>query len=70
MGKSKNKSKMKTHRAAAKRFKVTGSGKLMRRQGFRAHLLRKKPSSRTRRLAREVEVPASQRRHVKRQLGL
>ena len=34
--------KMKTHRGAAKRFKVTGTGKILRRKAFRAHLLEKK----------------------------
>jgi large subunit ribosomal protein L35 len=33
--------KMKTHRGAAKRFKVTGSGKLMRRKAFKSHILEK-----------------------------
>ena len=42
--------KMKTHRGAAKRFKVTGTGKITRRKAFRAHLLEKKPTRRTRRL--------------------
>ena len=42
--------KMKTHRGAAKRFKVTGTGKITRRKAFRAHLLEKKPTKRTRRL--------------------
>lgn len=62
--------KMKSHRAAGKRFKVTGSGKIMRRRGFRSHLLRKKSSRRTRRLDRLAEVKGGQRRHVERQLGL
>jgi large subunit ribosomal protein L35 len=62
--------KMKTHRGAAKRFKVTGSGKIMRRKAYRAHILEKKPSKRTRRLAGETEVTGGDREHVKRQLGL
>lgn len=62
--------KMKTNRSAAKRFKVTGSGKIMRRRGFRNHLLEKKPSSRTRRLARPAEVHGHQRRQVRRHLAL
>lgn len=62
--------KHKTHRAAAKRFKVTGRGKILRRRGFRSHLLEKKPTKRTRRLARPGEVTGGQARHVKRQLGL
>ena len=48
--------KMKTHRGAAKRFKVTGTGKILRRKAFRAHLLEKKSSRRTRRLGRVAEV--------------
>jgi hypothetical protein len=35
--------KMKTHRGAAKRFKVTGTGRILRRKANRAHLLEKKP---------------------------
>jgi large subunit ribosomal protein L35 len=62
--------KMKTHRGAAKRFKVTGSGKIMRRKAFRAHLLEHKPSRRTRRLGREAEVTGGDKHHVERLLGL
>lgn len=62
--------KMKTHRGAAKRFKVTGTGKIMRRKAFRAHILEKKSSRRTRRLAGETEVTGGDRAHVKRQLGI
>ena len=42
--------KMKTHRGAAKRFRVTGTGKIRRKHAFRDHLLEHKPTSRTRRL--------------------
>ena len=42
--------KMKTDRGAAKRIKVTGTGRLRRRKAYRAHLLEKKNSVRTRRL--------------------
>jgi large subunit ribosomal protein L35 len=61
--------KMKTDRGAAKRFKVTGTGRLRRRQANRSHLLEKKNSVRTRRLGRETEVSASDRREVRRLLG-
>ena len=37
--------KQKTDRGAAKRFKVTGTGKLRRRQAMRSHLLEKKSST-------------------------
>lgn len=62
--------KMKTDRGAAKRIKVTGSGKLKRRRAFRSHILEKKPSTRTRRLARPADVSKSDERAVKRMLGL
>ena len=61
--------KMKTHRGAAKRFKVTGTGKIRRRQANRAHLLEKKSTRRTRRLGRLAEVTGGDRKHVKRLLG-
>jgi large subunit ribosomal protein L35 len=61
--------KMKTHRGAAKRFKITGSGKIRRRKAFRAHLLEKKPSKRTRRLARGAELLGGDKQHVERLLG-
>lgn len=61
--------KMKTDRGAAARFTVTGSGRVLRRQANRSHLLEKKSSARTRRLAREVEVAAADRREVRRLLG-
>ena len=47
--------KMKTHKSTAKRFKVTGTGKLMRTKIGKSHLRRKKPS-RTRRLFDEYLV--------------
>ena len=62
--------KMKTDRGAAKRIKVTGTGKLKRRRAFRSHILEKKPSTRTRRLARGAEVTGGDKAQVKRLLGL
>jgi len=61
---------MKTDRGAAARFKVTGSGKILRRQANLNHLLEKKSSTRTRRLGRAVEVSQGDRRQVKRLLGI
>jgi large subunit ribosomal protein L35 len=61
--------KMKTHRGAAKRFKVTGTGRILRRKAFRAHLLEKKPSKRTRRLARPSELLGGDKKHIDRLLG-
>jgi len=48
--------KMKTHRAGAKRYKVTASGKIMRRQAGKKHLLTHKSRSRKNRLTGMVEV--------------
>ena len=62
--------KMKTHRGAAKRFKVTGTGRILRRKAYRAHILEKKPSKRTRRLAREAELTGGDRAQVKKLLGM
>lgn len=61
--------KMKTHRGAAKRFSVTGTGKIRRRKSNRSHLLEKKPSTRTRRLGRPAEVTGGHRKHVEKLLG-
>lgn len=62
--------KQKTDRGAAKRFKVTGSGRLRRRQAMRSHMLEKKSSKRTRRLARPQDVAPAEVRSVKRLLGI
>ena len=61
--------KMKTHRGAAKRYKVTSTGKLRRRKAFRSHLLEHKSSRRKRRLGRGAELTGGDRRAAKRQLG-
>src|SRR6188472_2844410 len=42
--------KMKTHKGATKRFKVTGSGKVKRYKAFKSHILTKKTSKRKRNL--------------------
>jgi large subunit ribosomal protein L35 len=61
--------KMKTHKGAAKRFKITGSGKIMRRHANLNHILEKKPSKRTRRLSGSVEVVGGDRDRIERLLG-
>jgi large subunit ribosomal protein L35 len=62
--------KMKTHRGAAKRFKLTGTGKVRRRHAFMNHELEKKSPERKRRLNKDTEVAASNVKQVKRQLGI
>jgi large subunit ribosomal protein L35 len=61
--------KMKTHRGAAKRFKVTGTGKLVRRKAFMNHLLEKKPSKQTRRLKREAVLAHGDAHRMRKLLG-
>ena len=61
--------KMKTDKGAAKRVKVTGSGRLRRRKAFRSHLLEKKTSVRTRRLSRETDFSPADEKAVRRMLG-
>ncbi len=61
--------KMKTHSGAAKRFKLTGTGKVMRRRANRNHLLEHKSSRVTRRLAGERAVAANDVREIKKLLG-
>jgi large subunit ribosomal protein L35 len=48
--------KLKTRKAAAKRFRATGSGKIVRRKAFKNHLLQHKSSTRKRRLSQMAEV--------------
>jgi large subunit ribosomal protein L35 len=62
--------KMKTHRAAAKRFKQTASGRLKRRKAYKSHILAKKTRKRKRNLRKPALVAASDEKRVKRMLGL
>ena len=61
--------KMKTHSGAAKRFRLTGTGKIMRRRAGMNHLLEHKPSRVTRRLANEVTLAPSDVKEIKKLLG-
>jgi large subunit ribosomal protein L35 len=61
--------KMKRHSGSAKRFRITGSGKIMRRRAGRNHLLEHKSSRVTRRLYNEVELQPSDTKRIKRLLG-
>lgn len=61
--------KQKTHKGAAKRIKITGSGKLRREQANRRHLLEGKPSKRTRRLKGDKDVAPADVKRMKRLLG-
>lgn len=48
--------KLKTHKATAKRFKVSGSGKLLRLKGHRSHLRRTKPANARRLFSKKLAV--------------
>jgi large subunit ribosomal protein L35 len=61
--------KQKTHSGAKKRFKVTGSGKLLREKAGKRHLLEKKPSTLTRRLSGTTDVSKADVPAVKKLLG-
>lgn len=60
--------KLKTHRGAAKRFKVTGTGKIKRNKGYKSHLLTGKPAKRTRRLRTATLVSKTEYNNIKRLL--
>ncbi|EWT04869.1 MAG TPA: 50S ribosomal protein L35 [Intrasporangium sp.] len=61
--------KMKTHSGAKKRFRLTGKGKVMREQAGGRHLLERKSSRYTRRIANDVEVAPADAKKVKKLLG-
>lgn len=62
--------KMKSNRAAAKRFRVTGSGKLRRRKQGKGHLLTSKSRKRKRNLRQSALVSPRDAKRVKRILGI
>ena len=55
----------KTHKGAKKRFKLTATGKVLRHQSGKRHILTKKAQSRKRRLRHEVEQTGALARAVK-----
>ncbi len=61
--------KMKTHKGAKKRFKITGSGKIKRMRAFKSHILTKKDAKRKRRLRQAALVATNgEVKHIKRLL--
>ena len=58
--------KMKTNRAAAKRFKRTGTGKLRRWKAYRSHILTKKTTKRKRHLRKVTLVSKADERRMNR----
>lgn len=61
--------KMKTHRGAAKRFRFTSGGKLIRRRAFKSHILTKKSPKRKRSFRKNVLITPADSNEVSRMLG-
>jgi len=62
--------KMKTHSGAKTRFRVTGTGKVMRRKQNHGHNLTKKSSCRKARLSKEIRLSHEDSRVVRKILGI
>jgi large subunit ribosomal protein L35 len=62
--------KMKTHKGTAKRFRVTGSGKLVHKRANASHNMSKKSSSRKRRLNRMAVISPRDTKRISTVLGL
>ena len=60
--------KQKTKRAAAKRFKITGTGKVKRFRAFKSHILTKKHPKRKRRLRQATTLSKADERRIRRLL--
>jgi large subunit ribosomal protein L35 len=60
--------KLKTRKAAAKRFRATGSGKILRRKAFKSHLLAHKTTERKNRLSGLVIVNERDEESVRKML--
>jgi large subunit ribosomal protein L35 len=60
--------KIKTNRGAAKRFRVTGSGKVKRNKGFKSHLLSSKGKKRKRHLRQGTMVAAVETKNIRRMI--
>jgi large subunit ribosomal protein L35 len=61
--------KMKTHKGAKKRFALTGTGKIKRRQANKSHILEKKSPKRKRQLRPAALVSEADAPNIKRALG-
>ena len=61
--------KMKPHKALLKRVKVTGTGKVVRKQANKGHLMSTKSGSRRRKLNKTVLVDGADMKRMKRMLG-
>ena len=62
------KNKMKSHRGACKRFKITGSGKVKRNKAYKSHILTKKSQKRKRNLRKSTVVDSTNVKNMKKAL--
>jgi len=62
--------KNKTHKGTSKRFKVTGSGKILREKAGKRHILEKKSSKVTRRMSGTAVVSENDAPRIKKLLGI
>jgi len=62
--------RIKTNSGAKKRFIVTGSGKIKRKHAYKRHLLGRKAKNRKKELSHDAFVHASDKKRIKRILGL
>ena len=60
--------KMKTNRGAAKRFRISGSGKIVRNKAFSSHILTKKSTKRKRNLRKSTTLDSANLRNVQRMI--
>ena len=60
--------KIKTSRAAAKRFKTTGTGKIVRNKAYKSHILTKKSAKRKRNLRHQTIADATNVKNMKKVL--
>ena len=63
------KNKMKSHRGASKRFRLTGTGKVKRNKAYKSHILTKKSAKRKRSLRQSTLVSSGDLKNVKQVLS-
>ena len=62
--------KMKTHKGTAKRFRRTGTGKIMRAKAFKSHILTKKSAKRIRGFRQETELAKADVKVISARMGV
>jgi len=64
------KAKMKSHRGASKRFRITGSGKVKRNKAYKSHILTKKSAKRKRGLRKPAILTSADHKRIKSVINL